>query len=82
MGSFSLRPTPLAAKQLHQTVGYSEAGVRWLDGYIQQQHEQGDAANREGLVSTLGSFLGECIIHNFGGQWADVEGFWCVLWDI
>lgn len=71
----------VAAKQLGAAVGYDEAGVRWLDGYIQRQHEQGNPANREGLVSTLGSFLGECIIRTFGGQWAEVEGSWCVRFD-
>ena len=71
----------VAAKQLGEGVGYDEAGVRWLDGYIQQQHEQGNPANRDGLVSTLGSFLGECIIRTFGGQWAEVAGSWCVRFD-
>jgi len=68
----------IAAKQLSETVGYDEAGVRWLDGYIQRQHEHGDPVNRDGLASTLGSFLGECIIHSFGGQWVEVDGSWCV----
>jgi hypothetical protein len=71
----------VAAKQLGEAVGYDEAGVRWLDGYIQRQHEQGDPANRDGLVSTLGSFLGECIVRTFGGEWAEVDGSWCVRFD-
>lgn len=71
----------VAAKQLGQTISFDEAGVRWLDGYIQCQHEQGNLGNREGLVSTLGSFLGECVVHRFGGQWAEVDGSWCVRFD-
>lgn len=71
----------VAAKQLGVAVGYDEAGVRWLDGYIQHQHEQGNPANHDGLVSTLGSFLGECIIRSFGGAWAEVDGLWCVRFD-
>ena len=71
----------VAAKQLGEAVGYDEAGVRWLDGYIQRQHEQGDPAKRDGLVSTLGSFLGECIVRSFGGEWAEVDGSWCVRFD-
>ncbi len=71
----------LATQQLGETVGYDEAGVRWLDGYIQRQHEQGSPANRAGLVSTLGSFLGECIVRSFGGEWAEVDGAWCVRFD-
>lgn len=71
----------VAQKQLGQEVGYDLAGVRWLDGYIQRQHEQGNPANRDGLVSTLRSFLGECIIRSFGGEWIEVDGSWCVQFD-
>jgi len=71
----------LARDQLGVEVGYDEPGVRWLDEYIQRQHESGDSANREGLVSTLGSFLGECITGSFGGHWAEVEGTWAVYFD-
>ena len=68
----------IASKQLDIEVGMDEAGVRWLDGYIHRQHEQGNPANRDGLVSTLGSYLGECIIQCFGGQWIEIGGVWCV----
>jgi len=47
-----------ARENLDTEVGFDEAGVRWLDGYIQHQHEQGNPANREGLVNRLGSYLG------------------------
>jgi hypothetical protein len=71
----------IASEQLEENIGYDEAGVRWLDGYIQRQHEGGNASNHEGLVNTLGSYLGECIIHSFGGEWAEVEGSWSVRFD-
>jgi hypothetical protein len=70
----------LASEQLGKAVGYDEAGVRWLDGFIERQHQQGDPTSRDGLVSTLGSYLGECIVHSFGGQWAEIDG-WCVRFD-
>jgi hypothetical protein len=66
---------------LDTEVGFDETGVRWLDGYIRHQHEQGDPANREGLVSRLGSYLGECIVQSYGGAWAEVDGSWCVRFD-
>jgi hypothetical protein len=71
----------VAREQLGQDLAFGEPSVRWLDGYIQRQHEAGDSANREGLVNTLGSFLGECVIRSFGGEWALVEGSWCVRFD-
>lgn len=71
----------IAREQLDEEVGYDESGVEWLDGYIQRQHEQGDPKNRRGLVSTLGSYLGECIVHSFGGEWANADGTWCIRFD-
>lgn len=71
----------VAERQLGQSIGFDEAGVRWLDGYIQRQHEQGDPSQRDALVSRLGSFLGECIVCSFGGEWAEVDGWWCVRFD-
>ena len=38
----------VAGDELKQEIGYDETGVRWLDGYIQRQHEQGDPNNRDG----------------------------------
>ena len=37
----------VAAKQLGEAVGYDEAGVRWLDGYIQRQHQKGNPSREE-----------------------------------
>jgi hypothetical protein len=71
----------IANKQLGKEIGFDEEGVRWLDGYIQRQHEHGDPANIDGLVSTLGSYLGECIIQSYGGTWGEVDGSWCVRFD-
>jgi hypothetical protein len=70
-----------AEKHLERKVGYDRDGVEWLDGYIQRQHEHGDPDNREALVSTLGSFLGECIIETYGGDWTHTEYGWSVAFD-
>lgn len=71
----------MAANQFGEVVGFDEVGGRWLDGYIQRQHERSDPANRDGLVSALGSFLGECIVRTFGGEWAEGDGTWYVRFD-
>jgi hypothetical protein len=71
----------VVSDQLHEELGYDAAGVRWLDGYVQRQHEQGDPSIRDGLVGTLGSYLGECIVRSFGGEWAEVDGEWGVRFD-
>lgn len=66
------------AAQLGAEIGYNESGVRWLDEFIQNEHENGNPDHREGLVAPLGAFLGECIIHRYGGEWANVDGSWCI----
>ena len=62
-------------------IGFNHAGVEWLDGFIRRQREGGDPKNVEALVSTLGSFLGECIIRTHGGQWARMDGMVGVKFD-
>ena len=64
----------MARDKLGQDISFDEGGVRWLDGFIQRQHEQGDPAIRGRLVSTLGSFLGECIVQCYGGEWREGDG--------
>lgn len=50
----------VAHDQLNIDVGFDHDAVKWLDGFITRQYEQGDPNNIERLVSTLGSFLGKC----------------------
>lgn len=69
------------AKDLGASVGFDQGGVEWLDGFIQRQHEQGNAEIRDNLTQVLGSFLGECIVRSFGGAWAKVNGSWAVRFD-
>jgi hypothetical protein len=71
----------MAAERLGVELHYDEAGVRWLDGFLQRQHEAGDPSTREGLTGPLGSYLGECIIHCYGGAWAKLDGSWAVCFD-
>jgi hypothetical protein len=33
------------------------------------------------LINVLGSFVGECIRHEFGGEWKQVDGQWGISFD-
>ena len=70
-----------ARDRLGQNVAFDEPGVKWLDGFLQRQHEIGDPAERDGLVNTLGSYLGKCIVEAYGGAWARVDGVVCIRFD-
>lgn len=61
---------------------YDAESVAWLDGFIERQRESFPGDEAEGLVIVIGSFLGECVIANFGGRWSDREDEgWCVVFD-
>jgi hypothetical protein len=71
-----------ARENLDQDIGYDEAGVRWLDGFIQGRHDSGAVGDDpSGLVNTLGSFLGECIANAYDGRWQETEHGWAVVVD-
>ncbi len=65
----------LAQETLGIELGYDEAGVRWLAGYIDRQRDAADEPTKQALRSVLGSYLGECICRTYGGQWFDDAEF-------
>lgn len=52
---------------------YDEKSVEWMDGYIERNRLKWDAETAAKLSNVLGSFLGECIRRNFGGEWQTTE---------
>jgi hypothetical protein len=69
----------VAREQLGAEVGYDEAGVRWLDAYIDGQRRAASEEVKSKLPNTLGSYLGECILQTYGGRWVKFpEGWWGV----
>ena len=75
----------MAVKQLGEvsgieSFGYNAESVEWLDGFIERQRvrPECDEAFAEAFTSTLGSYLGECAIACFGGEWRQQGGSWAV----
>jgi hypothetical protein len=70
---------------LSETLGvalnYDRASVEWLDGYIERVRPNLEEAAIQGIANSIGAFLGECIIANYGGQWRAGEGTWGVYFD-
>ncbi len=71
----------VARDHFGEEIGYDESGVAWLARYAQERHEQGEAGENDALISTLGSYLGECIIHTYGGEWRRRDGMIGVHFD-
>lgn len=71
----------IAWDNLDVDLDFDEEGVEWLDGYIERQRSGLPPEKRSRLVGTLGSYLGECIIHSFGGEWVEVDGRWGIRFD-
>jgi len=51
--------------------GFNAESVEWVEGFIERERSRRDLRNGvpEGLVNTIGSFLGECIVAATGGEW-------------
>jgi len=67
----------------HTPFGYNRESVKWLDGFIERARstENSSSDGIEKLVQVLGSYLGECVIHAYGGTWKEQEGQWGVFFD-
>jgi hypothetical protein len=63
--------------------GYNSDSVKWVEGFIERQRVRSDLAKEEidQLVSNLGSFLGECVIACFGGEWRQHGPTWGVAFN-
>ena len=65
-------------ENLDTELTFDQTGVEWVDGYINRLRGSIAADKQSLLVSTLASFVGECIIRTFGGTWVEKDGWWGV----
>ena len=51
--------------------GFNEASLEWVEGYVERMRKRTDFndGSWNGLIDTIGSFLGECILARTGGAW-------------
>jgi hypothetical protein len=48
---------------------YDASSVKFIEGFIERNKGSFEKEEHQGLINSLGSFLGKCIIENYGGQW-------------
>lgn len=71
-----------ASKRLGVTLNFDSDSVKWLDGFIERVRPSLDESDIQGMSNTIGAFLGECIIANYGGSWRQSDdGNWGVFFD-
>ena len=56
--------------ELDVEIGYDPESAHTLSSYIDQIRPQYPDGVPQGLVQTLGAFLGECIRATYGGEWS------------
>ena len=68
-------------KQLN--LKYDADSVKFIEGFIERNKGNFEKEEGKGLINSLGSFLGQCIIENYGGQWQldNETGFVAVAFD-
>ena len=71
--------TSTVSNMLGKNLRYDRASVEWLSGYIERVRPTLDEVSTEGLTQSIGAFLGECIIANYGGEWRESEGTWGIF---
>ena len=57
----------LVRKQLN--LKYDADSIKFIEGFIERNKGNFEKEESKGLINSLGSFLGQCIIENYGGQW-------------
>jgi hypothetical protein len=50
-------------------INFDNDGVKFIEEFIERQKHNFSKEEQNGLVNSLGSFLGQTIINNYGGQW-------------
>jgi len=69
---------------LGEGFGFNRASVEWVEGYIERLRSSGDFSGKQdfgSLPSVLGSFLGECIVQTYGGEWRNEDGWWGIYFN-
>jgi hypothetical protein len=63
--------------------GYNRESLAWVEGFIERYRSKPDFTIESAamLVQVIGSYLGECVIHEYGGEWREREGSWGVVFD-
>ncbi|UOG75741.1 hypothetical protein MTX78_03895 [Hymenobacter tibetensis] len=66
----ALRAAAEAVRQQLHVTAFDTAAVERLAEFVEAQRTTVSAADRQGVVTALGCFLGQCLVDVYGGTWA------------
>lgn len=66
----SLHRAAEAVRQQLRLNAYDAAAVERLAAFIEEQRATIKPGEREGVITALGCFLGQCLVHTYQGEWA------------
>ncbi|UOQ67015.1 hypothetical protein [Hymenobacter volaticus] len=66
----ALRAAADAVRQQLRANAFDAAAVQQVADFIEAQRPTLSAANREGITTALGCFLGQCLVETYNGTWA------------
>lgn len=67
--------------QLGIPLTYNMSSVIWIDKYIDRNRETFLEENVAELIQLFGAFLGECIRHEYGGDWVERNNEWGIAFN-
>jgi hypothetical protein len=64
-------------------LNYDEKSIEYLEDFIERVKPNYENRDATGVINSIGAFLGQCIIINYGGAWGidDESERDCVLFD-
>src|SRR2546428_3035664 len=68
------------SKDLAVNLGHDKSSVEWLDAFVERIRTGMDESSIQGLSNSIGAFLGECIIANYGGKWHQSDDGECGIY--
>lgn len=66
----ALRTAAEAVRQQLHVPAFDAAAVQRLAEFIETQRSIVTDADRQGVITALGCFLGQCLVDVYGGEWA------------
>lgn len=64
--------------QFHVPMNYDEESIASIEVYLELIRELLTVENAEEFITSIGAYLGECLVRQCGGSWSNEPGWWSV----